>query len=285
MPRPIHWPTAALPVADAPAPQPPTLLEALDCSGFLAALGPELSRLFGLRISARLASMAQLPGQPANTSPVPMLAAGRIRLVTATGPALLDIAIEAAAAASLVERLFGSSPAAPGSGSADPLAALPPGSGSWMSLARFLTTAVSRAMAAAGHPSAGPPALPPRAATPDTPQGTTSLPLGLDIDGMAGTLILTDPSAPAPLAVAEPPPHDARLWRRRTHARTMQLDLPVALRLADTRLLLSDIAALRPGDVIPLARPRALSVLVGGQRLTDIPAHRLLPEDPEDPTP
>lgn len=282
MARTIHWPTASLPAPEAPAPLPPTLLEALDSAGLSAALGPELTRLFGTRITARPITTLPPPGKPL----VKMLAVGRVRLSTASGPAPIDIAIEANAAAILIERLFGSRPAEACSEAAGRLANLPPGSGSWISLCRFLTTATAKAMAAAGHAAAGPPALPPRAADPAMPHGATNLPLNLDIDGAHGNLVFSDPSTPIPVPTPEPPPPpDAQLWRRRTHARTLQLELPVALRLADTRLLLSDVAALRPGDVIPLARPRALGVLIGGQRLADIPAHRLLPADPEDPNP
>lgn len=287
MARTIHWPTAALAAPEAPVPLPPTLpptlLEALDSAGLVAALGPELTRLFGTRISA--SPIAAPPGK----SSVKMFAAGRVRLSTTSGPAPIDIAIEGIAANTLIERLFGSRPSEAGGraggGAADRLVNLPPGSGSWISLCRFLTIAVTKAMATAGHGAAGPPALPPRAADPASPQGATCLPLGLDIDGAQGRLTLSDPSAPTQPPTPEPPPlPDAQLWRRRTRARTLQLELPVALRLADTRLLLSEIAALRPGDVIPLARPRALGVLVGGQRLADIPAHRLLHADPEEPS-
>ncbi|MBS3961229.1 MAG: FliM/FliN family flagellar motor switch protein [Sandarakinorhabdus sp.] len=289
MARTIHWPTAALAVPKAPVPSPPTLpptlLETLDSAGLVAALGPELTRLFSTRISA----IAGTP--PPAKQPVKMFAAGRIRLSTTSGPAPIDISIEGIAANILIERLFGSRPSEAGGrtgGGADRLIHLPPGSGSWISLCRFLTTAVTRAMATAGHGAAGPAALAPRAADPASPQGAICLPLGLDIDGAQGRLTLSDPSAPAqpqtPEHTPEPPPlPDAQLWRRRARARTLQLELPVALRLADTRLLLSEVAALRPGDVIPLARPRALGVLVGGQRLADIPANRLLHTGPEEP--
>jgi len=284
MARTIHWPTAALPAPEAPEPLPPTLLESLDSASLSAALGPELTRLFATRISAKPITtpppLQQQPGKP----PVKMLAVGRVRLSTADGPTPFDIAIEGGTAAILVERLFGSRPAQAGSATAERLTSLPPGSGSWISLCRFLATAITKALAAVGQAAAGAPLLPPRAAHPATPHGATFLAIDLDVDGAHGTLTLIDPATPPPLPAAEPPPPpDAQLWRRRTHARALQLELPVALRLADARLLLSDIAALRPGDVVPLARPRALGILVGGHRLADIPAHRLLPADPEEP--
>ena len=281
----ILWPTAAHPAAETPASPPPTLLEALDSGGFSASLGPDLSRLFGTRISVRAPAVGQQAEMPAAR----MLALGQIRLVAPAGPAPIDIAIEARGAALLVERLFGNR--APGSGPDHAQAGawlngLPPGSGSWISLCRFVSAAISRAMAISGHGSAGAPAYPARA-TPSAPQhGAIHLPLILDIDGAKAGLRLSDPSTPARAPAPEPPPPpDSRLWRRRTEARALQLDLPVALRLADTRMPLSDVAALRAGDVIPLARPRSLAVLISGQRLADIPAHRLLPTDPEEPTP
>lgn len=280
MARPIPWPRASLPEADAPTPPSDTLLERLDSMGFQAALGPDLSRLFGTRISARPADQASVSAMP------PMLAVGHIRLASSAGPVPLGLAIEAAAAGNLVQRLFGSSPADASRAPESAFAALPPGSSSWISLCRFLAAAVGQAMAAAGNAPAGAPALPPRAAPPESPHGATSLAVGLDIDGTHALLLLTDLSTPkAPPAPAPPPVPDAQLWRRRAHARTLMLELPVALRLADTRLALADVAALRAGDILPLARPRALGILVDGAHLADIPAHRLLPETSQKPTP
>jgi hypothetical protein len=270
MARAMTWPVAHVAPqlqADAPA---PTLLEGLDAAGFAAGLGPELSRLFGVRIGARLAL-----GEDRTTV---FLAAGQIRLAGSGGVVPLDVLLDVAGAAVLVERLFGSVPG-PGADLPDRLSALPPGSGSWMSPCRFVATAIGRAMAAVGHPVAGAPLLPARAVQAAVPPGTEAsmqLALLLDIDGWAAVLRLVDPSLPpAPVPPEPAPAPDLDLWRRRARANALALDLPVTLRLADARTPLAEVAALKAGDVIPLVPPRMLTVLVAGKRFQEIPADAL----------
>lgn len=275
----MTWPSARVAVDEMEAPAPGSWLDLIDAPGLAAGIGPELSRLVGTRISGRLAGGgAPLAG---GSAAGPFVAVGQLRVSGGAGPQLLDLMLGAAGAEALIEHLFGSRPAAgaTGAGFAPALASLPPGSGSWATLCRFLTSAASRAMAAIGHAVAGAPLLPQRAIAAEVAPGATLIDLELDIDGAVTRLLLVDPSTPA----LPPPPvqataPDLPAWRERARARAFALDLPVTLRLADQRMPVAEVAALRAGDIIPLTPPQMLSVLVGGKRFADVPATRFSPE-------
>lgn len=265
MARAILWPNAGLPVAE-PAPAPADLL---DCPAFAAAYGPELARLMGARITGRLAPLA---------SAAPLLHVGSVALAAPAGLAGIALASPADSLAALLERLFGArapgGPAAPAG-----VEALPPGSASWAVLCHTLSHALVRALATAGAKVAAP------ARHPDRPKALAtdaSFQLDLDIEGLACVLAVTlEPARPAPQPAAAPEP-DPGSWRQRTHARSLDLDLPVALRIAERRIGLAELAGLGAGDILPLERPDQVDVLAGGRRIARLPAASLLPPEGSD---
>jgi flagellar motor switch/type III secretory pathway protein FliN len=257
MARAFTWPSVAPTDAEA---RPQAGASLRDTAGLAAAIGPELTRLFGARCSARLVESAPATGRHAVVARLrfPPDAAG------APPSATLSLLLSPADIASLLDILFGgvAGPALA------PLPELPPGSASWATLARFLADAATRALAASGQRCQGPPEIPLRAAFQAGGEG--QIHLRLDIDGTEATLgLMLEPATAA--APAEPPP-DPELWRHRAQARTLDLALPVALRLAQTRMPVSQVAALSAGDILPLDRPAHVELLAGGRRLAMLPA-------------
>jgi flagellar motor switch/type III secretory pathway protein FliN len=245
MARAILWPQAEPAVAGAPAPAPGPL-SGLDLEGVAAGFGPDFSRLAGFRV--RSIPATDIPAAP-------LLTAARLKL--GAGPDLVDLLIDQAGAASLLDRLFG---APPGQG-ATALPILPPGSASWLALCRLVAGAACRALAATGLAPGGSPVLPPRPVA-ASGQGPA---LELQADEARIHLCLVDPSCNAPPPT--PPAADPDDWRRRARARALDVALPVTLRLADRRMGVGAVAALQPGDILPLEAPHAVDVLVGGRRL------------------
>ena len=264
MSRAILWPAA--PAADMPA----TLADQpaiRDEAAFAASFGPELTRLLGARATAHpLADHGRKAAALSHS-------VARLRLPSAqpAAPAtLVTLLLAPADIARLLDILFGAAPATAGG----VLPALPPGSASWTTLARFLASAATRALAAAGQPCVGAAEILPRA-TPRTDGGEPQLLLRLDIDG-ADIVIgfrLDGQAKPAP---PEPKP-DPELWRQRARNRAFDLALPVALRLAEKRLPVREVAALKPGDILPLDRPAHVELLAGGRRFAMLPASQFAP--------
>lgn len=265
MPRAFIWPSARSPEplaarpAEAPIP---------DAAGLAAAIGPELTRLFGARCAAHLLAD---PGRKA--APLSHVAAV-LRCTAAqaaAAPSTLTLLLAPEGIARLTDILFG----APPGPAAHALPALPPGSASWMTLARFLADAMARALAATGQRCLGPATIPARAA-PQTAGGEPQLLLRLDLDGIEAMIgvRLEEVETETPVADAAP---DPELWRRRARNRALDLALPVALRLAETRVPLAQVAALSPGDILPLDRPASIELLAGGRRLQMLPASSLIP--------
>ncbi|MGL6044040.1 MAG: hypothetical protein ACRC1J_08965, partial [Sandaracinobacteroides sp.] len=200
MARPIVWPQVPAPAEEASAVAPAEQSIVLDVPAIAAALGPELARLMGLRVSAR----------PDETAPLAKtaLALGRIRLA-GKAPVAMDVACIDDGAAMLMERLFGARGADAASAGAADLLLLPPGSASWSALCRTVLTAVARALASCGLAAGGAPLLPARALRTDPESGLSIL---LDVDGIVCRLRLTPELPPAP----PPPPRaapDMALWR------------------------------------------------------------------------
>jgi hypothetical protein len=273
MARPIVWPQVARPSEPA-APDPTATL---DNAAISAAFGPELTRLMGIRISAR-----PDPGLVPPRDPVGL---GRIRLGGGPGgkkgPAAVEIHCSADGAAVLLERLFGARAAEAASASGADLMRLPPGCASWIALCRTVAAAATRALAAGGLPPGGAPQLPAR------PQAAALLPgaaLLLDVDGAPCALMLCPDVPPPPLPTAETAP-DAAVWRRQARARALDLELPVSLRIAQTRMAVSRVAGLVEGDILPLDRPATLDVMAGGRRVARLPASSFIPPARADDNP
>lgn len=270
MPRPILWPSAPAEALESPL-SPAAAIT--DPTGLAAAFGPELTRLFGARCAARLVAE---PAQSAAASCTHM--AAQLRLpspLPGLPPATLSLLLAPADIARLLDMLFGGSAATAGSA----LPALPPASASWMALARFLADAAARALAATGQRCQGPALIPARPAPLPVPTVPQRL-FRLDIDGAETNigLHLENPEQAAPL----PPPPDPELWRRRASARVLDLVLPVALRLSETQIPISQVAALAPGDILPLDRPTSIELLAGGRRLKTLPASHFAPPIPNE---
>jgi flagellar motor switch/type III secretory pathway protein FliN len=259
MARAILWPSIGLPE---PA---PALADALDTPALAAAFGPELARLVGARITARSA--------PAKVK-APLLHLATLPLAQPAGLAAIGLAAPADSATALLERLFGARPAdsalRPGG-----VEALPPGAVSWLVLCQMLSAALVSALPAANAAASGPARHPDRARALAT---DPSFQLDLDIEGQAATLIAAlEPARPAP-----PPGPDAMAWRQHARARALELDVPVALRLAERRIGLAELARLRTGDILPIERPDQVDLLAGGRRIARLPAASLLPPEGTD---
>ncbi|TPE60142.1 FliM/FliN family flagellar motor switch protein [Sandaracinobacter neustonicus] len=263
MARAIVWPSIGDPAPEAA----PALMEALDAPALAAAFGPELARLMGARITARVSN---------TPSASPLLHLSSIALSAPVELSAIGLGCPADSAARLLERLFGTR-AADGARPAG-VEALPPGSASWAVLCHTLAQALARALPAANASAAAP------ARHTDRPRALNPEPaflLELDVEGMACTLaVVLEGARPAP-----PPPDapDAAEWRQRARARALDLELPVALRIAERRIGLAQLAALQPGDILPLERPETVDVLAAGRRIARLPAAQLLPpEGPEE---
>jgi flagellar motor switch/type III secretory pathway protein FliN len=257
MARAIVWPSIS---AETP---PSALAGALDMSALAAAFGPELARLAGARITAH--------SGPAK-SKAPILHLASVALAQPADLSAIALGAPADSAAHLLERLFG---ARPGKGAPSPagVETLPPGSAAWATLCRILVQALIRSLPAANAAPSAPARLP------DRPRALASEPafqLDLDIEGVSATLsVALDPARPAP----PPSARDIAGWRQRAGARVLDLDLPVALRLAERRIGLADLACLRAGDILPLDRPDEVDLLAGGRCIARLPAASLLPPE------
>ncbi len=149
MARAIIWPIAQ-PVETAA----PPLAALKDAAGFAAALGPELTRLFGVRAAAR-------PTDEDCAVATHLVARLRLPPREPGGPpATLALLLALTDIAWLLDIIFGGTPAS----ARCTLPALPPSSASWSTLTRFLADATGRALAATGQRPEGPAHLPSRAA-------------------------------------------------------------------------------------------------------------------------
>jgi hypothetical protein len=262
MARSIVWPQVA-PPAEAASPNP---ADGLDMGGLSAAFGPELSRRIGIRVTAAVAAAdAPAPEAPLLLGSIPLSA-------EKAGLALVHLGCAPDAGAMLLERLFGARGADAATAGAADLLALPPGSASWAALCRTVATALSAALGAAGQAVSGSPQLSTRA-TP-LPAGPSRL-LALDVDGTACRLLLV-PEAARP-ARPEPPAPDTAAFRRAARARVLDLELPVALRIAERRISLEQAGRLMVGDILPIEPLETLDVMAAGRRIARLPASRFVP--------
>lgn len=275
MARAIIWPAAPVQAPEAPA-SPAAAIH--DPTGLAAAFGPELTRLFGARCAARLlenpavplaeacshmVAELRLPAPAAGAKPA---APGAKAPLAESLPATVTLLLPPTDVARLLDMLFGGAAATSGV----TLHPLPPGSASWMALARFLADSAARALLATGQRCQGPAEIPLRPAPPAEPR-LPQLLLKLDIDGAEALLGLRVDGIEVQ-APASPP--DPEAWRQQASARVLDLVLPVALRLQETRIPVSQIINLSPGDILPLDRPSSVELLAGGRHLDTLPATR-----------
>jgi hypothetical protein len=249
--EPLHWPKVARRPAQADlAPQTSACPPWLEPGALGALLALPLAVLAGRRLAVRPAEGAR------------MADAVLIARLEGQGASLL-LAADAPLADGLITLLFG------GTGSGGDLPPLAPASASWATLCTLIAGAVASAIVALEGP-------PLRVATGNRPATIPPAPaawIAWTIDALAGPAHslhlghIEAQSEPAP-APGETP---AR-WARRVAARAQQVELPVRLRLAEWRLSVARIAALRPGDVLPIQRPRDLAVIVDGTPIATIPA-------------
>jgi len=274
MARSIVWPQVAPPVEV----EPPTPSHRFDLGGLGAIFGPELARRMGLRVTAG-------PDPAASAAAEPEVLLGSVPLAPAPdGLSAVHVGCTPGAGAMLLERLFGARGTDAGSASGAELLRLPPGSASWIALCRTVTGALAAAMAGYGRPVGGSPDLPLRAIP--MPSGAR-LDLLLDVDGTACRLALILESEDVPQA--ERPKPDAMAFRRAARARAFELELPVALRVAEQRIPLSQALTLSVGDIVPIEPLPMPDVLAGGRRIARLPAASLArpaarsaPDDVED---
>ncbi|MGC1468539.1 MAG: FliM/FliN family flagellar motor switch protein [Sphingorhabdus sp.] len=73
-------------------------------------------------------------------------------------------------------------------------------------------------------------------------------------------------STPAPQQTKRPAPNRPADWLARMIGRAGHVPLPVRSEIAGISMPASRLLALQPGDVLPIAMPKAVPVLVGGQR-------------------
>jgi flagellar motor switch/type III secretory pathway protein FliN len=274
MVTPYAWPQVAEPASPrdeaAPVVEKPAPPLGFNIAAFGASLGPELSRAFGARIASRLVNEEPQPDSR-------MLVASRMAV---RGGALL-FELDCSGASALADRMLGGRAA----GAHPPVEALPPASGSWLAFARLLAQVCGQSAASAGCPSTAPLGIPSRPAPWDLDQEdafeAAAAVLQLDIEGVAGRLVvhllLPGDERPRTAGTGRATARDIDAWRQRAHALALALDLPVSLRLAETRIPMARIAALRPGDIIPIEPPRMVSVMVGGRCFAQMPVDGINP--------
>lgn len=231
-----------------------------------ASLGPELTRLFGVRTTVRVAGRETEKAGIA--APAITVAVLHLETGDSQAPATLELLAAEADLAQLMELLFG------GEGDASPhLPLLPPNSASWMALSGFLALATSRALHATGQPCSAPATIPPRPLV--AGKAAARQWLAADFEGIAVCIGLRQPLQQAP--ATESPGHDPQLWRHRARARALDVALPVSLRIAELKLPMGEVARLGRGAVLPLERPESVEVLAAGQPFARIPASRFIP--------
>lgn len=253
------WPAADMEAVDL---QVASTVHLPDLSAFASAVVPELSRLFGLHVSARaqpgslpegdgLLLLARLPLAEA-------AAADKTQSGRTADRVMIDVLVTETGVSALVDLLFGG---APTSQMSTALTRLPPSNASWLAVAQFLGRACAVAFESSGLPCRLPVDVPPRAA-PDRGSAAHLL-LELDFEGAGVELAFRLPEMAQPVMQSDTAPSD---WMEQLRARTMEVGIRVSLRIAEQRLPVREVARLQPGDVLPLEQPEMIDVLVGGAR-------------------
>jgi hypothetical protein len=263
--RSIIWPQVG-PPAEAVAPDPG---KGLDVLGLAAAFGPELARRMGIRVTAVRARDDVMGGDSETAvllGSVPLASGG------AGGLEAVHAGCAPEVAALLLERLFGARASDAATARGADLAVLPPGSASWVALCRTVSTALAAALGSVEQAVGGSPRLPSRA---HGLPGGHRLVLSLDVDGHGCAMLLLLETA-RPVQPAPPAP-DVGQFRRAALARAFDLELPVALRIAERRMSLEQFGQLAAGDIIPIDPLQTLDVLAAGRRIARLPARAFIP--------
>lgn len=261
MASPFTWPVVEPERQEAAFAAPPSGLP--DAEGLAASIGPELTRLFGVRAAARA-----LPRADDATA---MLLVAELHPAADGGeaPPALELLAAEADLALLLDLLFGG-----GEGEGpERLPSLPPASASWMALAGFLALAASRSLAAIGYPCGTPATIPPRPLS--AGNAGPQLWLTADFEGKSVRFGLRQQAVQQ--AQPDSPALDVESWQRRARERALGVTLPVSLRIAGRRLPMGEVARLGAGAILPLDRPGSVEVLVGGQPFARIPASQFIP--------
>lgn len=266
--NPVAWrPGAARAAAPAaPPPPPPSLPPGLvDTPAFIGTVGPDLTRLIGARVSLRATGWPEPPPELIEVARFP-LADRSLRIL------LDEDALEA-----MIEAMFGGSPSA--SPHRATILRLPPASGTWVAAGRLIGQAIGAGLAASGRPPLGP-AEPAGRILADAPDAAVPhLWFDLLVAGRQGSMALasfepevasSEPAAPVsePAAPADGASRPLRRvpgdWRARAVRLARAVDVAVGVRIAELRLPLADVAALRRGSILPIEPPATFGLSVEG---------------------
>jgi flagellar motor switch/type III secretory pathway protein FliN len=269
--RPVTWPRAlgvAAPAAAGPATKPAILPFDVLLADLAAQIGPELARSLGFGLAAEV--VPQHDDEPLQDE------GDRLPLcLLQDGASALRLELEAGLAGPLAARMFGASPGdayspAPGARSA-----------SWQALRRLMSEALREAFLRAGARGVLTIGMDEQAARQNEGGGHAVRLRLAEADG----LLWLRPAELAPQADSEPKAASAARqpaaatsdpeWRRRAEALARQMELGVTLQIAELRLPLAAVSRMRPGDILPVRRPRQLRLMSGGTAIATLSAASL----------
>ncbi|WP_194744617.1 FliM/FliN family flagellar motor switch protein [Thermaurantiacus tibetensis] len=273
----LRWrPARAEPASAPPPPPPPPTLPpgTVDLPAFIGSVAPDLTRLIGARVSLRAR------GWPEECPDLVEIV--RLPLAGQSMRILLDQdALEA-----MVEAMFGGTPSM--SPHRATILRLPPSSGTWVAAGRLISQAMAAGLAASGTRPTGAAVPPPRILAEPADRSVPHLWFDLLVAGRPGSLALSPVPAPntaAPSAgvdgqAAEPPAAaradaaarqpatpDSAEWRARAMRLARSVEMAVGVRVAELRLPLAEVLALKPGSILPIAPPASLGLTVEGEPL------------------
>lgn len=248
------------------AQEPPRPLDNLDKEMMAARLGPELSRLLGTRVSVRTTKSED------NTLDTPLVT---LTSIVADLGSTVNIALGDEIVGVIIERMFGARMVPEPAAAAKAARSLAPGTATWMTASRLLATLLITAMGEGGIIVRRRPVFPLRVASAPSPVGAQTVTFKIEFDQLTSWLRVA--AWPAPEEEEEKDTEaELQRWRKRAEQGTQLVPLEVALRLPERRMPLAKALALRPGDILPLERPRILTLIVDGQPMASLPADRFL---------
>lgn len=240
-------------------------LDKFDGPAFAAKLASELSRMLGTRIGIRPAAEEE------NTLDDNLVALATIGL---PNNSLVEVALGDRLTGLIVERVFGTrlTPSAEIAGTR--ARELAPGTATWRAISTLFGKLAADALQAGGIvPDQKRLRLPPRVADAASSLGAQTAFFRVTLGEEECWMRL----AAREEAARQPEPEKIRqamLWRLRAEAGTRRIPMLVALHMPEKRVPLSQVLALRPGDVLPIERPRALTLVVNGEALSTVPAEQ-----------